>query len=177
MSHSSTDTDACSAFFDDSNIITIKSPKNVLSNFYSCGLRVFDTEFKSSEQAYQWRFAQHTGITCIVDEIMAARSAADAKDIAARIPRELQRDWHRVKRDVLKEILHAKADCCPLFKRTLLESDGKRLIESTQDVYWASGLSPRDTTSTRPPYYPGSNHLGRILEQVRSWLLREASKH
>ena len=97
MSHSSTDTDDCSAFFDDSNVITIKSSKNVLSNFYPCGLRVFDTEFKSSEQSYQWRFAQHTGITCTADEIMAARSAADAKDIAARIPRELQRDWHSVK--------------------------------------------------------------------------------
>ena len=132
--------------------------------------------FKSSEQAYLWRCAQHTGITCIADEIMAARSAADAKDIAARIPRGLQRDWHSVKRDAMKEILHAKADCCPLFKRTLLESDGKRLVESTQDVYWASGLSPRDTASTRPSYYPGSNHLGRILEQVRSELLGEASK-
>ena len=148
----------------------------MLSNFYPCGLRVFDTEFKSSEQAYQWRFAQHTGITCIADKIMAARSAADAKDIAARIPRELQRDWHSVKRDAMREILHAKADCCPLFKRTLLESNGKRLVESTQDVYWASGLSPRDTASTHPSYYPGSNHLGRILEQVRSELLREASK-
>ena len=40
----------------------------------------------------------------------------------------------------------------------------------------ASGLSPRDTVCTRPSYYPGSNHLGRILEQVRSELTREASK-
>ena len=37
-------------------------------------------------------------------------------------------------------------------------------------------MSPRDTASTRPSYYPGSNHLRRILEQVRSDLLREASR-
>ena len=107
---------------------------------------------------------------------MAARSAEDAKDIASRIPSDLQRDWNSAKIVAMKLILHAKADCCPIFKRTLLESDGKRLVGSTQDVFWASGLSPSDTVSTRPSYYPGSTHLGCIMVQVRSELLREASQ-
>ena len=75
-------------------------------------------------------------------------------------------------------LIHYKADGCHIFKRTLIESDGKRLVESTQHIGysdWAGGLFSRDTVSTRPSYHPGSNHLGRILEQIRSELPRAAS--
>ena len=75
---------------------------------------------------------------------------------------------------MMKDILHAKADCCPLFKSALIESVGKRLVECTQDLYWASGLPPRFTESTKPEFYPGKNHLGHVLESVRKDLVKEA---
>ena len=50
---------------------------------------------------------------------------------------------------------------------------GIRLVESTKDLYWAIGLSPRDTASTKPSYYPGKNKLGQVLEQVKVELHNE----
>ena len=74
----------------------------------------------------------------------------------------------------MKDILHAKADCCPPFKTALIESVGKQLVECTQDLYWASGFPPRFTESTKPDLYPGKNHLGHELESVRKDLVKEA---
>ena len=51
---------------------------------------------------------------------------------------------------------------------------GKQLVECTQDLYWASGLPPRFTESTKPNFYPGKNHLGHVLESVRKDLVKEA---
>ena len=73
----------------------------------------------------------------------------------------------------MRDILHAKADYCPLFKSALIDTVGKHLVESTQDLFWASGLTPQYTTTTKPEYYPGRNELGRILESVRADLIKE----
>ena len=50
---------------------------------------------------------------------------------------------------------------------------GKQLVECTQDLYWASGLPPRYTETTKPEYYPGKTQLGRVLQSVREDLVRE----
>ena len=67
----------------------------------------------------------------------------------------------------MREILAAKCEQCPKFKETLLKSEGKRLVEATQDLYWASGLPPILSSSTKPECFPGCNWLGRILEDMR----------
>ena len=105
---------------------------------------------------------------------METHSPAEAKEIASSIPRQLHIDWHAIKVCVMRDILHVKADYCPIFKSTLIASVGKRLVESTQDLFWASGLPPQVTSSTKPEYYPGRNTLGHILESVRADLVKEA---
>ena len=109
----------------------------------------------------------------LADEILAAQTPVEAKAIAPRVPRHLHHDWHTLKLNVMKIVLHAKADNYEPFRTTLLESLGRRLEESTKDVFWECGLSPHDTATTIPEYYPGYNKLGAILEQVRSELLGE----
>ena len=84
-------------------------------------------------------------------EILDAETPAKAKEIVSRIPRYLHRDWHKIKLTVMREILIAKADYCPMFKFELIDSSGKDLIECTQDLFWASGLSPRLTDTTNNP--------------------------
>ena len=173
IGHAYTNTAACDAYHNDPNVITIRSPKFVLCNYYSCHLKFCGKEFNSSEQAYQWRFMKHIGMDSLATEILASQTPEDAKDIASRVPRHLHRDWHRIKIHAMKEILHAKADYCPTFKQTLIDSLGKRLAESTRDLFWATGLSPRDTATTLPSFYPGNNTLGFVLELVRTELLKE----
>ena len=48
------------AYIEDPEVITIKS-QYVLCNYYPSPLKVFKTEFASSEHAYQWRFLKHIG--------------------------------------------------------------------------------------------------------------------
>ena len=167
-------TEKCDAYTDEQDIITIRSPKNVLCNYYMYPLKVFNTQFISAEHAYQWRFMMYIGCDDHAHDILDARTPAEAKEIASRIPGYLHKDWHKIKLTVMKDILHAKADCCPLFKTALIESVGKQLVECTQDLYWASGLPPRFTESTKPDFYPGKNHLGHVLESVRKDIVKEA---
>ena len=172
--HSSVDYESCPAYTSDTNIIMIRSAKYVLCNFYMFPMRVFEMDFPSAEHAYQWRFMKYIGYDELAQEILEARTPAEAKDVSSRVPNEMHKDWHCIKMCIMKEILHAKADYCQLFRSALKESMGKRLVECTQDMYWASGLPPRYTLSTKPEHYPGFNTLGRVLESVRSDLIKES---
>ena len=68
----------------------------------------------------------------------------------------------------MEEILEAKIESCPEFKQALVNSVGKRLVEAvTSDIFWSSGLSPRDAESTKPQFYPGQNHIGSLIEYIR----------
>ena len=46
------------------------------------------------------------------------------------------------------------------------------LVEAVKSyIFWGCELNPSDAASTRPPYYPGQNQLGRLLEHTRSNLI------
>ena len=175
MSHETRDIDKCPAYSHDADVIIIKSPSFSLCNYYLCPVKVFNMEFMSSEHAYQWRFLTYLDMPDLALEVLNTSTAGEAKAVASRVPGHLHRDWHKIKSCVMKEILHAKADSCPKFKDTLLNSAGKRLIEAVRgDIFWSSGLSPLFAASTKPQYFPGSNQLGYVLESVRQDLMKEA---
>ena len=103
-----------------------------------------------------------------------ASSAKEAKDIASRAPRDRHNNWNSIKVCVMREILHAKADSCEVFKSVLLESSGKLRVEAvTGDNFWSSGLPPYLAASTHPQCFPGSNQLGVVLESIRGDLMKE----
>ena len=167
--HSTTDTELCEAYNNTQNITTIRSPNNPMSNFYPCTLNIYGEQFRSSEHVYQWKFARHIGREDLADDILHAPTAGKAKEIVSGIPHHFHRNWHAVKQEVMQEILREKSVCCPAFKSSLIRSTGSRLVEAVQsDRYWSSGLNPPDAATTRPIYYPGENHLGRILEIIRN---------
>ena len=77
----------------------------------------------------------------------------------------------------MKEILFAKTKSCPEFRQSLLESIDMNLVEAVKsDIFWSCGLNPGDAASIRPPYYPGQNQLGRLLEHTRSNLIIKEKK-
>ena len=143
-----------------------------MCNYYKCNLKVFDMRFQSVEHAYQWRFIKYIGMDEHAFEILDARTANEANEISSRVPQCQHKDWH-IKLSVMKDILHAKADCSSLFRSTLINSMGKSIVESTQDLFWASGLPPRYSSFTKPVYFPGHNKLGHVLESVWSELVKE----
>ena len=142
-----------------------------MCNYYKCNLKVFDMRFQSAEHAYHWRFMKYLGMDEHALEILDARTPNEAKEILSIVPQCQHRDWYSIKLNVMKEILHAKPECCSLFQSALINSMGKYIVELTQDLFWASELPPRYSSSTN--YYPGHNKLGHTLESVRSELIKE----
>ena len=74
--------------------------------------------------------------------------------------------WH-----VMKEIFRSKSYYSPLFWISSPEQYGETYCESTHDLFWASGLPPPYSSSTKPEYYPGDNNLGHALELLRNDLI------
>ena len=72
----------------------------------------------------------------------------------------------------MRELLNAKVEQCSKFGTTLLKTEGKQIIEATHDMYWASGLPPYLSTTTKPECFSGENWLGHILECIRDELIR-----
>ena len=73
----------------------------------------------------------------------------------------------------MSEILYAKAQSCELLKKTLLSTNGKEIIEATEDRYWGCGLDLRLAQSTKTSYHPGINKLGKLLQLLRDKLIVE----
>ena len=168
-------TDKCAGYTEDRNVVSIKSPNFPMCNYFPCVVKIYGLEFPSSEHAFHWRFLTYIGMHDLAEEVRSATSAAEAKAVSSRVPRHMRQDWHSINTAVMKDILHAKADCSPVFKKSLLESTGKRLVEAVRgDIFWSSGLSPFFAATTKQEYYPGGNKLGSILESVRLDLVKEA---
>ena len=172
LGHTANNTEACDAFCDEPNVITIRSQKNVLCNYYICDVNIYGHAFKSSEHAFQWKFCTHVKRDDLAQDVLNSPTPELAKEVTSMIPSHNHGTWHSVKCDIMDEILEAKAKSCPEFRQSLIISHGKRLVEAVRtDLFWSSGLIPLDASMTKPSYYPGLNRLGSILERLRSRLL------
>ena len=56
--HCRQNTEICNAYTDNSDIISIRSQNNVMSNFYQSVVTLDWIDFNSSEYAYQWRLVK-----------------------------------------------------------------------------------------------------------------------
>ena len=79
-----TQTEKCIKKLCEEKVITIKSPQFVLCNYFPCRMRMFDNEFSSIEQAYQWRYLKYIGMDELAQEVLEASSPEEDKDIASR---------------------------------------------------------------------------------------------
>ena len=108
-------------------------------------------------------------------EVLHAPNAAAVKETATRIPKNIHKDWHDVKLNAMRDVLHATADSNELFKTTSLESAGYPIIEAVRgDICCSSGMSSTLAANTTPEYYLGANQFGSVLKQVREELMKEA---
>ncbi len=65
-----------------------------------------------------------------------------------------------------------KFNNCPHACHALLCTRAE-LVEGTMDRKWGSGLDVQRTHEYHPNYWPGENHLGRILMTIRKELERD----
>ena len=168
MGHRAYDHEKCPAYIEKPNDIQIFwENSDPLSNFYMCKIRIYGQTFRSVEHAYTWsklRFAKYDEMA---KESMYCKTARDVKNYAKNIQAEDLKGWHSQKFNIMEEILYAKANCCPQFKRALLDSGSKVLIEGTMNTCWGIGQSAYYTQTTHPDYLPGDNILGHMLMDIR----------
>ena len=80
LGHTTNNTEACDALCDDQdNIITIRSPKDVLCNYYPCEVKVYGQTFRSSEHAFQWKLCSHVDRDDLAQDVLDAHTPEQAK--------------------------------------------------------------------------------------------------
>ena len=83
IGHDAKNTESCDAYWEDPNVITIKSPQNPLCNYYLSDVQVYGQRFRSSEHAFQWKFAKHVGRDDLAQELSESATPEKAKAIAS----------------------------------------------------------------------------------------------
>ena len=77
----------------------------------------------------------------------------------------------------MREVLNAKINSSEEFRKELIESADKLLVEaSATDKSWGSGLTYNLTLTTLPDQFPGKNMLGKLLVELRNELKKKGDK-
>lgn len=128
-----------------------------LSNFSAFTVEWRDQLWMTSEHAYQAeKFIEND----IQQQILNARSAHDAKQIAKANKEHARKDWGDVKLSIMKDICRNKLNQHPYILSKLKESGDAVLVETShKDAYWGWG-----------PNKDGENHLGKIWMELREEL-------
>ena len=112
------------------SVIPFQGHTDPLSNFFPVkdGISIFGLKMQSAEHAYQYSKAQQSGQDEVAKRILTAKNGKIAKDEASFLP--YNPDWASTKEQVMKQILEAKANCCPEFKSSLLKTDNNIIAEA-----------------------------------------------
>ena len=141
----------------ETGVIKFRGANSTLSNFYLTPITVWNTTFKSTEHAYNYRKAIEMGQHTTAEEIRQSRTGREAMDIAKSIA--TNEHWSNVKQSIMYQLLQIKATQSNAFRQDLLASKGKSLVEDTVNEYWGRGRMG-----------DGLNMLGRLLMVLRDQL-------
>ena len=137
--------------------LRFRGAKSCFSNFFPTPITIWNTTFKSTEHAYQFRKAIEMGQHAVADDIRRAPSGWKAMDIAESIV--TNEHWGNIKQSIMYQLLQMKAEQCPAFYQDLEASKGQILVEDTSHEYWGRGNNGT-----------GLNMLGRLLMVLRDKL-------
>ena len=137
-------------------IISFEGDEAYLSNFWYSPIIYQDLRYPTVEHAYQ-----ASKVTDIPSKILIANLPTPGK--AKRYGRlvDLPANWNEIKILVMRELVDLKFKTHLLLRKRLFESSPYRLEEGNNhyDSFW--GIYP-------PNSGQGENHLGLILEEIRS---------
>lgn len=143
-------------------IIEFRGETRWLSNFAEAEVEWEGRKYPTTEHAYQ------AAKTTIEEEIEWVRTAPTPGKARRRGQKVTMRpDWDDIKISVMKNLLEQKFQI-PEYRDLLLETGGHHLMEGNTwgDCFWGVDLKTG----------MGTNHLGRLLMDVRDKLIREKAK-
>lgn len=127
-----------------------------LSNFAPAKVELDGVEYPTVEHAFQ---AAKSLDNKDRKKIREAPTPGKAKRLGRKV--KLRSDWERIKIPLMYDLLYKKF-VQPDFKRALLNTGDRQLIEGNSwgDRFWGES-----------PVGNGSNHLGKLLMQLREQLV------
>lgn len=133
-------------------ITSFTGPHAFLSNFYPVQVMLDGIDYPSVEHAYQ------AAKTVWADERMRVRKcvrAVDAKRMGKRVT--MRPDWEQVKLQVMEDLLRQKFKGHEHLRKWLSDTGAVQIIEGNWwgDTFWGVCKGK------------GTNHLGRLLMEVR----------
>ena len=124
-----------------------------LSNLHPCTFKFAGNLYKSAEHYYQAQKAMNRrAFRAIVDSVNGWEAMKLGKSI------QKPSDWDQYRDDVMRDALFLKFMQNPTLAKMLVETDGYQLCEDTKHPHWSQS---------------GENMLGKLLEELREWLVGE----
>ena len=175
--HHTNDVDRCDSYTTPLEHVKVFST-GPFSNFNRCTIDMGPLTFITSEHAYQFRACEEHLRADLAEKVLKSRTPHDAKIIAASIKdSDPYSEWNLKKVDIMREVLNAKINSSEEFRKELIESADKLLVEaSATDKFWGSGLTYNLTLTTLPDQFPGKNMLGKLLVELRNELKKKGDK-
>ncbi len=155
------------------SIETFQGSRCKLSNLHqcphSCEIEDLGTKFPISEYHYQFKkLKAHNLGTEAYELLMEEDSFKAMKKVKSLIPdSDVSDEWKQV---ACKEIMSSnrlKYTSCQHIKDTLLHSK-ITIAEATGNLFWGTGLGVQQSLDCLPDFWPGENHIGWILMELRA---------
>lgn len=135
----------------------VSNPYGYFSNFSAHGIDLGGRYWPTVEHYYQAQKFAGTKDEALMEVIRAAKTPEEAAALGRDPSRTVRSDWQKAKMEVMREAVFTKFLTHLEIQAKLVETGDDSIVEdSPTDRYWGCGT---DKT--------GSNHLGKILMQVR----------
>ena len=149
----------------DSNILAFWHRESPFSNFYPSTFSIENITYSSVEEYFQCQKAEACDREDLVPQIRSVEDPAQQKRLTYGLESP---KWTDNRCAVMKRAVTAKFHQNEHLMKILLHTKDKILVEaSPSDTFWGAGLSTRDINIKHPERWPGQNHLGKILAEVR----------
>ena len=141
------------------------------SSFAPANFTYLGIPYSTLEQGYSHRMATKSGDNMIAQEILKEHRPRRCKALTKKI-RNLKWTEDDAKEE-MTALVHKKYQL-PHYRKKLIESEGKRMVECTRDRKWAGGITLwSKEVRQNDKKLPGKNLLGDILEKERTSILQK----
>ena len=138
-----------------------------LPNFHHQSFEYEGNVISCVEQGYQSEKARFVGREDLADSILSMSDPVHMKRTGDGISDD---QWYSsgTALATMKKLLVAKFTQCAGLRKTLINTGSRTLVESSpSSLYWGSGIHMKHQDALNTDVYKGSNHMGRLLGEVR----------
>lgn len=149
--------------------IYFSSEHSFLSNFFPALIVEEGVVYSSAEHMYQSHKCRHAGEMELMNMVLAAPTALDAKRLADSV--QETPEWRKKRDEVMTKVVCMKFDQNADLAKQLVDTGDKPLNEATRNEHFGIGVTLH-SREIKDKSYRGTNKLGQILVAKRTELHR-----